>query len=148
MVRMVFDAVRQWRVPRAGQFLVTVPRASGHHNITHCSLWVPVARSPRHLVFFFFFWLFSGICCLLRERRTEKPCYKGPLLLPDFSSLAPGSVTGRSALVLDGEGWGKRGREGTSWSWMLEEEGLAWKASLRQGKWEGREGRAKPASYW
>ena len=58
-------------VPRAGQFPVTVPRALGHHNITHCSLWVPVARSPRHLVFFFFFWLFSGICCLLREGRTE-----------------------------------------------------------------------------
>jgi hypothetical protein len=67
------------------------------------------------------------------------------LLLPAFSSLAPGPVTGRSTLVLDGEGWGKAGREGTSWSWTLEEEGLAWKASLRQGKWEGREGRAKPA---
>ena len=42
-------------------------------------------------------------------------------------------------------GWGKGDREGTSWSWTLEDEGLAWKASLRQGKWEGREGRAKPA---
>lgn len=39
------------------------PRQS-HHKITHWSLWEPVALSPRHLVFFFFFWLFSGICCL------------------------------------------------------------------------------------
>lgn len=45
------------------------PRVSCH-KITHWSLWEPVALSPRHLVFFFFFWLFSGICCLFWE--TEK----------------------------------------------------------------------------
>lgn len=45
------------------------PRVS-RHKITHWSLWEPVALSPRHLVFFFFFWLFSGICCLFWE--TEK----------------------------------------------------------------------------
>lgn len=45
------------------------PRQS-RHKITHWSLWEPVALSPRHLVFFFFFWLFSGICCLFWE--TER----------------------------------------------------------------------------
>lgn len=42
------------------------------HKITHWSLWEPVALSPRHLVFFFFFWLFSGICCLITLTRSWK----------------------------------------------------------------------------
>lgn len=46
------------------------PRVS-HHKITHWSLWEPVALSPRHLVFFFFFWLFSGICCLFWETKKK-----------------------------------------------------------------------------
>lgn len=47
------------------------PRRS-RHKITHWSLWEPVALSPRHLVFFFFFWLFSGICCLITLTRSWK----------------------------------------------------------------------------
>lgn len=47
------------------------PRVS-RHKITHWSLWEPVALSPRHLVFFFFFWLFSGICCLITLTRSWK----------------------------------------------------------------------------
>lgn len=75
------------------------PQAS--HSITHCSLWVPAARSPRHLVFFFFFWLFSGICCL-KGRRTK---LGWALLLPapppssgpKAGSLCPVGVRGRWA---------------------------------------------------
>lgn len=50
------------------------------HKMAHWSLWEPVARSPRHLVFFFFFWLFSGICCLFWEggRKENKVRHKQP----------------------------------------------------------------------
>lgn len=59
------------------------PRRS-RHKITHWSLWEPVALSPRHLVFFFFFWLFSGICCLFWE--TERKISRWDTKLDQISA--------------------------------------------------------------
>lgn len=67
--RAVAPCLGWWGVRREEGGIQGTPRVS-RHKITHWSLWEPVALSPRHLVFFFFFWLFSGICCLFWE--TEK----------------------------------------------------------------------------
>lgn len=36
----------------------------GGHNMAQWNLWEPAERSALHFIFFFFFWLRSGTCCL------------------------------------------------------------------------------------
>lgn len=124
---MVFSAVRQWRVPRASQFTVTMARAAGPSQ--YHALQFVGASGPVSPPFGFLLLLLALFWNLLpfetvKSRKTKS---EQALLLPAPFPPRPPDV------------------QATGLFWTLGES-LAWTVSLGQRKWEGREGRAKPVA--
>ena len=136
MVRMVFSAVRQRRGPKG--WPVPGHCAQGLGPSQYHALQFVGASGPVSPPFGFLLLLLAFFRNLLpfETRRGRITTLERPLLLPAFSSLAPGSAAGRPVLALEGEagaavldaGGREPGPDGVS----------------KARKWEGRESRAKP----
>lgn len=117
---MVFSVVRQWRVPRAGRSTVTVARASGlsqYHTLQFVGAGGPVSPPFGFLLLLLaLFWNLLPFEDSERQKNRVRMVSAPPLPL---------------------------GVQVAGLFWTLGE-GLVWRVSLGQRKWEGREGRAKP----
>lgn len=146
MVRMVFSAVRQWRGPKG--WPVPGHCAQGLGPSQYRALQFVGASGPVSPPFGFLLLLLAFFRNLLpfETRKGRITTLERALLLPAFSSLAPGSAAGRPVLAREGEGARGGGEEGGEGASVLDAGGgepVLYGVSKAR-KWEGREGRAKP----